>query len=80
MKIFQVEQIKNKLPEIIDQTVLTHEPVLITSKKNNAVVISEQDWEDIQETLHILSVSGMREKIKSGLETPLENCTEKIDW
>ncbi len=80
MKVFELEKIKHKLAQIINETVLSHEPILLTSKNNNAVVISEQDWSDIQETLHILSVPGMRKKIKTGIETPLKDCTNKINW
>ena len=43
-------------------------------------LISEQDWDAIQETLYLMSIPGMRESIKDGLETPVEECAEELDW
>lgn len=49
---------------------------MITSKRNNAVLVSEEDWR----ALYLLSIKGMRESIKKGMETPLSECTEEIKW
>ena len=61
-----------KLYRLIDQAASSHEPIVITGKRANAVLISEDDWRAIQETLYLLSISGMRESIREGLETPVE--------
>lgn len=68
------------LYRLIDQTSTSHEPILITGKRGNAVLISEDDWRSIQETLHLLNIPGMRDSIREGLATPLEECKEDIDW
>ena len=65
---------------VIDEVSISHEPVLITSKRNNAILLSEQDWAAIQETLYLLSVPGMRESIKKGIDTDLSACSEDLDW
>jgi prevent-host-death family protein len=75
-----VSDARKNLYRLIDETASTHEPVLITGKRGNAVLISEEDWTSIQETLFLLSVPGMRESIKEGLETPIEECDEELDW
>ncbi len=57
-----------------------HEPITITGKKGDAVLISADDWRSIQETLHLLSIPGMRESIREGLDTPPEACSEDPGW
>jgi antitoxin YefM len=69
-----------KLYRLIDQAASSHEPIVITGKRANAILISEDDWRAIQETLYLLSVPGMRESIREGLETPVEECAEDLDW
>ena len=53
---------------------------LITGKHANAVLVSEQDWNAIQETVYLLSIPGMRESIREGLDTPVEECEQDLDW
>ena len=69
-----------KLYRLLDEVAETHEPVLITGKRSNAVLVSEDDWRSIQETLHLLSIPGMRESIQEGMETPIDGCSERLDW
>ena len=69
-----------KLYRLLDLTASSHEPVQITGKRSNAVLVSEEDWRAIQETLYLLSIPGMREKIRRGLKTPLKKCTHKLNW
>ena len=58
----------------------THKPMLITGKKHNAVLISEEDWNALQETLYLVSIPGMRESIREGMETPIEACSQDPGW
>jgi antitoxin YefM len=69
-----------KLYRLIDQAASSHEPIVITGKRANAVLISEDDWRAVQETLYLLSVPGMRESIREGLATPVDECAEDLDW
>lgn len=80
MAIINATEARTKLYRLIDQTTISHEPIIITGKRGNAVLISEEDWRSIQETMHLLSIPGMRESIREGLATPVENCKEDIDW
>jgi prevent-host-death family protein len=68
------------LYRMIDETANSHEPILITGKRHNAVLLSEEDWSAIQETLFLLSVPGMRESLREGMAQPLEECSEELDW
>jgi len=71
---------RTKLYALIDEVSESHEPLLITGKRSNAVLISEEDWRAIQETLYLVSIPGMAESIKKGLKTSLKNCKREIDW
>ncbi len=80
MPTLSATEARTNLHRLIDQTSLSHEPIVITGKKGNAVLISEDDWRSIQETIYLLNIPGMRESIREGLATPLEDCAEEIDW
>jgi len=68
------------LYRLIDEVAEAHQPVVITGKQNNVVLVSEEDWEAMQETLYLVSIPGMRTSIKKGLETPIEDCDDHLDW
>lgn len=71
---------RSELYRLIDETAVSHQPVFITGKRNNAVLLSEEDWSAIQETLYLLSIPRMRESIKKGLATPIKNCSKELRW
>jgi prevent-host-death family protein len=80
MPIITATKARAKLYRLINEVTLSHEPIIITSKRGNAVLISEDDWRAIEETLYLLSIPGMRESIKEGLATPIEECSEDPGW
>lgn len=80
MPTLSATEARNKLYRLIDQTSVSHEPILITGKRGNAVLVSEGDWRSIQESIFLLNIPGMRESIREGLATPLEECGEELDW
>ena len=59
---------------------MTNEPVQITGRRSGAVLVSQEDWRAIQETLYLLSIPGMRASIRRGLATPLRDCLKELDW
>lgn len=71
---------RSNLYRLIDETAESHEPIVIMGKRNSAVLVSEEDWAAIQETLFLLSVPGMRESIREGMETSLDECDEAPGW
>ena len=80
MSTLTASEARAKLYRLIDEAASSHRPIRITGKRNNAVLVSEDDWTSVQETLYLLSVPGMRESIREGLETPVEECEEELDW
>lgn len=80
MTIVNATEARSKLYSLIDEAVSTHRPIVITGKRGNAVLVSEEDWNSISETLHLLSVPGMRESIKQGMNESIEDCSKDLDW
>ncbi|MGP9764925.1 type II toxin-antitoxin system Phd/YefM family antitoxin [Halomonas sp. AOP13-D3-9] len=68
---------RSNLYQLIDETAESHQPIVIMGKRNSAVLVSEEDWSAVQETLYLLSVPGMRESIREGMNTPLAECNVK---
>src|SRR5271166_5947834 len=73
-------QAREQLDRLLDRTASDHQPVLITGPRSNAVLVGEEDWNAIQETLHLLSVPGMRESIIEGIATPTDQCENEPGW
>lgn len=80
MKIVSATEARRLLYRLLDEVTVTSEPVQITGKRGSAVLLSETDWRSIQETLHLLSIPGMRESIRDGMAESLEDCVEELDW
>ncbi len=68
------------LYRLIDEVGTSHEPVLITGKRGNAVLLAEDDWRAIEETLYLLSIPGMRESIVEGMTEPVDELDENLEW
>jgi prevent-host-death family protein len=80
MTILNATEARSRLYSLIDETLNTHKPIVITGKRGNAVLVSEEDWNAIEETLYLLAIPGMRESIKEGLAQNLSECSEDIEW
>jgi antitoxin YefM len=80
MQTLTVSQARASLYRIIDETAQSHQPILISGKRMNAVLLSADDWNAIEETLHLLSVPGMRESIKAGMAEPLAKSAKALKW
>ncbi|MCK4609104.1 MAG: type II toxin-antitoxin system Phd/YefM family antitoxin [Gammaproteobacteria bacterium] len=80
MTTLTVSEARADLYRLMDQTAESHEPITITGKRNNVVMLAADDWAAIQETLYLLSIPGMRESIKEGLEAPIDECIEELKW
>ena len=80
MHTLSASEARANLYRLMDETAASHVPVMISGKRNNAVLIAEKDWSAIQETLYLLSVPGMRESIKAGMEEPLSKSAKALKW
>lgn len=80
MKTISATEARKALYRLLDEVNVTSEAVQITGRRANAVLVSEADWRALQETLHLLSIPGMRESIREGLAVSLEDCVEELDW
>lgn len=80
MATLTATEARKKLYALVDDVAESHDPIQIVGKRNSAVLVSEEDWRAIQETLYLSSIPGMRDSIREGLETPVEECGEEPDW
>jgi len=80
MNTINVTQARSQLYKLIREVASSHEPVQISGKRGNAILISEEDWRAIQETLYLMSMPGMSESIRQGLEIPVQECSENPGW
>lgn len=71
---------RSRLYRLIDEAASSHQPVVITGKRANAVLINEADWEAIQETLYLVGIPGMRDSIVTGMKTPVAKCSKVLRW
>lgn len=79
MKTVTATSARSDLYKLIDSAVVDHQPIQITGKRGNAVLVGEDDWRAIQETLYLMGIPGMRESIVKGLKEPVGACSETVD-
>jgi len=80
MTTLSAKEARKNLYSLVDDVAESHDPVQIVGKRHSAVLISEEDWRAIQETLYLTSVPGMRESIQDGFKSPVEECDEELEW
>lgn len=80
MTMLNATEARAKLYSLIDEAAETHQPIVIKGKRSNAVLLSEEDWNAINETLYLVSIPGMRESIMDGMATDTDECGEDLDW
>ncbi len=80
MTTLNATEARARLYKLIDEVSQVHEPVVITGKRSNAVLLAEEDWNAINETLYLTSIPGVRESIIEGMATSLDACDKELDW
>lgn len=80
MKTITADKASEALPELLAEAATSHEPIQIISDSTSGILLSEEDWRAVQETLYLLSIPGMRESIREGMNLPLEECSEELNW
>ncbi len=80
MQTLSASTARANLYRLIDEAAESHQPLVITGKRNNAVLVSAEDWAAMQETLFLLSVPNMRESIREGMATPVTELADTLDW
>ena len=80
MTSISATEARKQLYKLLDDVSHSHEPVQITGKRGSAVLVSEEDWRAVQETLYLVSIPGMRESILEGMATPVDELEDKPGW
>ncbi|MDD2697641.1 MAG: type II toxin-antitoxin system Phd/YefM family antitoxin [Arcobacteraceae bacterium] len=79
-KIMTVSQVRADIYNVMDETAQTHEPILITGKRNNVVMLSQEDWNAVQETLYLNSIPNMVSSIQESMQSSDSEFSETIEW
>ncbi len=79
-KIMSVSQVRADIYNVMDETAQTHQPVLITGKRNNVVMVSEEDWNAIEETLYLSSIPNMTSSLQDSMKAPDSEFSKDIEW
>ena len=79
-KVIPVSQARANIYSLMDETSQTHEPILITGKRGNVVMLSQEDWNAIEETLYLNAIPGMASSIKEAMDAPDSEFSENIEW
>jgi prevent-host-death family protein len=80
MPTLTATEARRRLYTLVDDVAESHDPIQIVGKRNSAVLLSEEDWRAIQETLYLTSIPKMSESIRGGLNISVEECGEELDW
>ena len=80
MQALSASEARANLYRLIDETVESHQPIIISGKRSSAVLLSADDWSAIQETLYLLAVPSMRDSIKAGMAEPLAKSAKSLKW
>lgn len=80
MSSINVTNARKDLCNLVQKVNVTHEPVEITGKGGNAVLIGEEDWRSIKETLLLYTVPGMRDSIIEGMEASIDEMSDTLNW
>lgn len=80
MNTITATKARSILYSLIDETNESHVPIQITGKRGNAILVSEDDWKAISETTHLSMIPGMTASIKEGMNEPIEDCSDTLEW
>jgi antitoxin YefM len=80
MRTVTAEEASKGLQAILQEASASHEPIQILGDVSSGVLVSEEDWRALQETLYLLSIPGMRDSIRDGMKTPVDECSEELTW
>ena len=80
MTVLTASEARSNLYRLIDQAAESHQPITIAGKRSSAVLVSEEDWQAVQETLFLLSIPGMRKSIRDGMAEPLAKSAKELNW
>ena len=80
VKVMTASQVRTNIYKIMDETAESHEPIMITGKRNNVVMISEEDWNAIEETLYLNAIPGMAKSIQDAMASDDSEFSDTVEW
>lgn len=79
-KVISDSQIREDIYNIMDEIAQTHEPILITGKRNNVIILSQEVWNAIEETLYLNSIPNMTSSIQESMKAKDSEFSKNIEW
>ena len=79
-KIMSASQARANIYKLIDETAQSHEPILITGKRNNVVMLSQEDWNAIEETIYLNAVPELAKSIQDSMSASNDEFSENVEW
>jgi antitoxin YefM len=79
-KVITASQARSDIYNLIDETAQSHEPIIITGKRHNAVMVSQEDWRAIEETLYLTAIPNMAQSITDAMNAPDSEFSETVEW
>ncbi|MDD5401629.1 MAG: type II toxin-antitoxin system Phd/YefM family antitoxin [Sulfurimonas sp.] len=80
IRVMSVSEVRANIYNVMDETAQSHEPVLITGKRNNVVMLSLEDWNAIEETLYLNSIPNLASSIQDSMKSDDSEFSEDIEW
>lgn len=79
-KVITASQARSDIYNLIDETAQSHEPIIITGKRHNAVMVSQEDWKAIEETLYLTAIPNMAQSITDAMNASDSEFSESVEW
>ncbi len=79
-KVITASQARSDIYNLIDETAQSHEPIIITGKRHNAVMVSQEDWRAIEETLYLTAIPKMADSIVEAMNAPDSEFSDSVEW
>lgn len=80
MKQVQLKDVQENFEQVLEGVLVSGEPVEILKETGDAILVSEEVWRGMTETLNLMSVPGMRESVRTGMREPIANTKTSLDW
>ena len=80
MKQLKLEDVEANFEQVLDDVLVSGGPIKIVKEAGNAILVSEEVWRGLTETLSLMAIPGMRDSIRSGMRQPVSDMATGLDW
>ena len=80
IKQLKLEDVEANFEQVLDDVLVSGGPIKIVKEAGNAILVSEEVWRGLTETLSLMAIPGMRDSICSGMSQPIADTATGLDW